>query len=64
MKYYRIKDYKNFEKNCKLEVRKVIDIWENKGGVILGPTHKALQKTPIENILAIYEQFGGNKFEA
>ena len=39
----------------KEEVKKVIDLWGNRGGIILAPSHETLPDTPIENILAIYE---------
>jgi len=37
------------------EVRKIMDLWGNRGGVILAPSHETLPDTPIGNILAIYE---------
>jgi len=46
--------------SIKEEVKKVIDLWGNNGGVILGPSHEALPETPIENVLAIYESFRSN----
>ena len=39
----------------KEEVKKVMDLWGNRGGIILAPSHETLPDTPIENILAIYE---------
>ena len=39
----------------KEEVKKVIDLWGNRGGIILAPSHETLPDTPVENILAIYE---------
>ena len=47
-------------KQIKEEVKKVINLWGNRGGIILGPSHEALPETPVENILAIYEQLKGN----
>ena len=37
------------------EVKKVINLWGNRGGIILAPSHETLPDTPIENILTIYE---------
>jgi uroporphyrinogen decarboxylase len=37
------------------EVTKIKELWGLGGGLILGPSHEALPETPIENILAIYE---------
>ena len=41
--------------DIKTEVKKIINLWGNSGGIILAPSHEALPETPIENILAIYE---------
>ena len=38
------------------EVKKIKDLWGRRGGVILAPSHETLPDTPIENILAIYEE--------
>ena len=46
-------------KTIKEEVKKVIELWGNNGGIILGPSHEAMPETPVENILAIYEQIRG-----
>lgn len=43
-------------KQVREEVKKVVDLWKNEGGIILGPSHEALPETPIENIIAIYDQ--------
>ena len=43
------------EEQVRDEVRKIMDLWGNRGGVILAPTHETLPDTPIGNILAIYE---------
>jgi uroporphyrinogen decarboxylase len=40
------------------EVKRVIDLWGLDGGIIVAPSHLAVAGTPIENILAIYEQIG------
>lgn len=42
-------------KDIKEEIKKIINLWNNNGGLILTPSHEALPETPIENILAIYE---------
>ena len=36
-------------------VKKIRDLWGNRGGIILGPSHETLPDTPIENILAVYD---------
>ena len=36
-------------------VRKIHDLWGNRGGMILGPSHETLPDTPIGNIIAIYD---------
>jgi len=36
------------------EVKKIKELWGNRGGVIIAPAHMALPETPVENILAIY----------
>lgn len=38
------------------EVKKIIDLWGTRGGMIIAPSHEAVPETPVENILAIYEQ--------
>jgi hypothetical protein len=38
------------------EVKKVKDLWGNRGGVILAPSHEALPETPLENIISMYEE--------
>ena len=42
-------------KEIKEEVKKINDLWGNRGGVIIAPSHMILPETPVENILAIYE---------
>jgi uroporphyrinogen decarboxylase len=37
-------------------VRRVKDLWGLCGGIILAPTHETLPDTPLENLLAIYEE--------
>ncbi len=41
------------------EVRKIIDLWGMRGGIVVAPSHEALPETPLENVLAIYEQVNG-----
>ena len=41
--------------DVRAEVGKIIELWGNRGGIIVGPSHEATPDTPIENILAIYE---------
>jgi uroporphyrinogen decarboxylase len=36
-------------------VRKIKDLWGNRGGMILAPSHETLPDVPLENVLAIYE---------
>lgn len=43
-------------KDIKAEIRKIIDLWDERGGMILAPSHEIQPGTPIENILAIYEE--------
>ena len=43
------------KKEIKEEVKKIKDLWGQRGGIILAPSHETLPDTPIENILAIYE---------
>ena len=42
--------------DIKKEIKKVIDLWDSRGGIILGPSHEIVPGTPIENIIALYEQ--------
>jgi hypothetical protein len=50
-------------KEIKEEVKKIVDLWGTRGGIIVAPAHEIEPETPIENILAIYdaidEQFSG-----
>jgi uroporphyrinogen-III decarboxylase len=41
------------------EVKRIVGLWNNRGGVILAPSHETLPDTPIENIIAIYETLRG-----
>jgi len=43
------------KKEIREEVKKIKNLWGQRGGIILAPSHEALPDTPIENILAIYE---------
>lgn len=38
------------------EVKKVRSLWDNRGGIILGPSHEIVPGTPIKNIITLYEQ--------
>jgi uroporphyrinogen decarboxylase len=40
-------------------VRRVKDLWGLGGGLILAPSHETLPDTPLENLLAIYEEVTG-----
>jgi uroporphyrinogen decarboxylase len=42
-------------RKIKEEVRKIFDLWGNRGGIIIAPAHEIEPETPIENILAIYK---------
>ncbi len=46
-------------KDVKEEVLKVIDLWGKRGGIILGPSHECMPRTPAENIATIYEAING-----
>jgi uroporphyrinogen decarboxylase len=37
-------------------VRRVKELWGLAGGIILAPTHETLPDTPVENLLAIYDE--------
>jgi uroporphyrinogen decarboxylase len=37
------------------EIKKIMGLWGNRGGIILAPSHETLPDTPVENVLAIYE---------
>jgi hypothetical protein len=38
------------------EVRRAKDLWGTRGGLILAPSHETLPDTPIENLLALYDE--------
>ena len=42
-------------KDIEDEIKKIIDLWGDEGGIIIAPSHEALPETPIENILTIYK---------
>ncbi|MHB1376639.1 MAG: uroporphyrinogen decarboxylase family protein [Candidatus Humimicrobiaceae bacterium] len=44
-------------KDIREEVKKIMELWGQDGGAIIGPSHEILPETPIENVLAIYEVF-------
>jgi uroporphyrinogen decarboxylase len=37
-------------------VRRAKELWGLGGGLILAPSHETLPDTPLENLLAIYEE--------
>lgn len=37
------------------EVRRIKELWGERGGMILAPSHEAMLDVPVENILAIYQ---------
>ncbi|OHD73231.1 MAG: hypothetical protein A2V99_11965 [Spirochaetes bacterium RBG_16_67_19] len=37
-------------------VRRVKELWGLAGGIILAPTHETLPDTPVENLLALYDE--------
>jgi uroporphyrinogen-III decarboxylase len=41
--------------DVKEEVKKIIDLWGTRGGMILAPSHETLPDTPVENVLTVYE---------
>jgi uroporphyrinogen decarboxylase len=41
------------------EVRRIKELWGNRGGVILAPSHETLPDTPVENLLAVYREAAG-----
>jgi len=49
------------EEEVRREVRRSISILGENGGYIISPTHMIQSDTPIENILAIYEEVTGKK---
>ena len=42
--------------DIKDEVKKIKELWGNGGGIILAPSHEILPDTPINNVLALYEE--------
>ncbi len=50
-------------RQVKSEVRRTIDILGRDGGYILAPTHCLQPDTPVENILAMYEEVQNRKFD-
>lgn len=49
------------EEEVRQEVRRAISILGENGGYILAPTHNIQPDTPLENILAIYEEAQGRR---
>jgi len=48
------------EQNVRDEVKKVIYLWGRNGGIIIAPSHEVVPDTPIENILALYDEINKN----
>lgn len=49
------------ENEVRSEVRRTVSVLGENGGYILAPTHALQSDTPIENILAMYEEVQGRK---
>ena len=47
---------KGTTEDVKKEVKKIKELWGNGGGLILAPSHEILPDTPINNVLALYEE--------
>lgn len=47
---------KGTTEDVKNEVKKIKELWGNGGGIILAPSHEILPDTPINNVLALYEE--------
>jgi uroporphyrinogen decarboxylase len=43
-------------KEIREEVKKIKALWGNDGGIIVAPSHEALPETPVENVIAMYEE--------
>jgi uroporphyrinogen decarboxylase len=37
------------------EVKKIVELWGDRGGIIIAPAHEIEPETPLENIVAIYD---------
>ena len=46
-------------RQIKEEVKKIKDLWGNRGGIIMGPSHEIVPGTPLENVLLLYETLKG-----
>jgi len=46
--------FKGSRAEVRREVKKVIELWADKGGIILSPSHECMPGTPAENIIEIY----------
>ncbi len=42
-------------KEVENHVKKIINFWNKKGGIIIAPSHETVPGTPLENIIAIYQ---------
>lgn len=43
-------------KDVKKEVQKIKSLWKNNGGMIVAPSHEMMPETPVENVLALYDE--------
>ena len=43
-------------KEIREEVKKFKALWGNDGGIIVAPSHETLPETPVENVIAMYEE--------
>jgi len=41
--------------DVKKEVKKIIELWGDRGGIIIAPAHEIEPETPLENVVAIYD---------
>ena len=53
--------YKRQVEECRAEARHRIDVIGKGGGYIFAPAHCIQPDTPLENILAIYEEATGKR---
>ncbi len=37
------------------EVKKIVSLWGNDGGIIVAPSHEVLPETPIDNVITLYK---------
>jgi uroporphyrinogen decarboxylase len=41
--------------DVKMEVKKLVELWGSRGGIIAAPAHEIEPETPLENVLALYD---------